>query len=127
MVAGGVPEYKSDHASAIAAMGLDMCRFIEQFSIDNNLALDVRIGIHSGPVVAGIIGTKKFSYDLWGDAVNMAARMESHGLPGKIQTTEATYLLLRRPLSTRGARRRRGKGKGHPAHLLAVREKGGGR
>jgi class 3 adenylate cyclase len=60
-----------------------------------SLGFELRVGINSGPVVAGVIGRKRFLYDLWGDAVNMASRMESHGVPGRIQITEATYELLR--------------------------------
>jgi adenylate cyclase len=91
MAVGGLPMPRSDHASAVAAMALDMQAVVHSLS---GGALCVRIGIHSGPVVAGVIGTKKFSYDLWGDTVNVASRMESHGLAGKIQISEATYRLI---------------------------------
>ncbi|NOQ36476.1 MAG: diguanylate cyclase, partial [Methylococcaceae bacterium] len=77
-------------------ISLDMREFIHIYNKQKNLQLSIRIGIHTGPVIAGIIGTKKFSYDLWGDAVNLASRMESHALPGKIQVTKATYLLLKK-------------------------------
>jgi class 3 adenylate cyclase len=91
MVVGGLPEPKPNHAEAIAAMALDMQARISEFCTDTGQALSIRIGINTGPVIAGIIGTKKFIYDLWGDTVNIASRMESHGLPGCIQVTEATY------------------------------------
>jgi len=91
MVAGGLPEPTSDHAEAIAEMALDMREFIEDFNRRRELSLRLRSGINTGPVVAGVIGTKKFHYDLWGDTVNTASRMESHGLPGHIHVTQATY------------------------------------
>jgi len=91
MVAGGLPERTSDHAEAIAEMALDMREFIEDFNRRRDVSLRLRTGINTGPVVAGVIGTKKFHYDLWGDTVNTASRMESHGLPGHIHVTQATY------------------------------------
>ncbi|MBP0012769.1 MAG: adenylate/guanylate cyclase domain-containing protein [Roseofilum sp. SBFL] len=91
MVAGGIPMERSDHAEAIANMALEMQESIEQFNHQSQEQFKIRIGINTGPVVAGVIGTKKFSYDLWGDAVNTASRMESHGLPGKIQVSQSTY------------------------------------
>lgn len=91
MVAGGIPKFRSDHAEAIAEMALDMRKEIAKFNLKYSVALNVRIGINTGPVVAGVIGTKKFIYDLWGDAVNTASRMESHGLAGCIQVTQSTY------------------------------------
>jgi adenylate cyclase len=94
MVAAGLPLPRPDHAEAIAAMALDMQAEIQQFPTIYNTQLQIRIGINTGPVVAGVIGTKKFIYDLWGDAVNIASRMESHGIPGCIQVTELTYKLL---------------------------------
>ncbi len=95
MVAGGLPVLKLDHAEAVAEMALDMQREIARFQRDDNQPLCLRIGINTGPVVAGVIGIKKFIYDLWGDTVNVAPRMESQGLPGGIQVTAATYECLK--------------------------------
>ena len=91
MVAGGLPTPRPDHPQAIAEMALDMQRKITQFKRDDGKPFHLRIGINTGPVVAGVIGLKKFAYDLWGDAVNVASRMESHGSVGGIQVTAATY------------------------------------
>lgn len=95
MVVGGLPVAKPNHAEAIADMALDMQATIAQYCMETGKAFTIRIGINTGPVIAGIIGTKKFTYDLWGDTVNIASRMESHGIPGRIQVTEATYKRLR--------------------------------
>lgn len=86
MVVGGLPIWRPDHASAVAKMALEMRDSVARL---RGGQLKVRIGMHSGPVVAGVIGTAKFSYDLWGDTVNTASRMESHGLPGLIHITES--------------------------------------
>jgi class 3 adenylate cyclase len=83
MVVGGVPAARADHAAAVAAMALEMRGAITRF----HPGLNLRLGMHTGPAVAGVIGTAKYSYDLWGDTVNTAARMESHGEPGRIQLT----------------------------------------
>ncbi|HBE16182.1 MAG TPA: hypothetical protein DEG17_20645 [Cyanobacteria bacterium UBA11149] len=95
MVVGGLPMPMPNHAEAIAQMALDMQTVIKQFCQETGKTFNIRIGINTGPVIAGIIGTKKFIYDLWGDTVNIASRMESHGLPGRIQVTEDTYKLLK--------------------------------
>jgi class 3 adenylate cyclase len=95
MVVGGLPVPKPDHAEAVAQMALDMQGAIAHFQAKYSEQLQIRIGINTGSVVAGVIGTKKFIYDLWGDAVNVASRMESSGVPGKIQVTEATYERLK--------------------------------
>jgi adenylate cyclase len=94
MVAGGVPKPDSEHASKVARMAIVMMRYISELPIIDRTPLNMRIGIHSGPAVAGVIGKKKFVYDLWGDAVNTAGRMESHGQAGKIQISAATARLL---------------------------------
>jgi adenylate cyclase len=91
MVVGGVPNPRSDHAEAIAEMALEMQAEIDRFNQQHHQALKMRIGIHSGSLVAGVIGIQKFSYDLWGDTVNTASRMESHGQAGKIQVSAATF------------------------------------
>jgi guanylate cyclase len=94
MVAAGVPTPRPDHAQALALMALDMLDAMRSHDDVRDLGLELRVGINSGSVVAGVIGRKRFLYDLWGDAVNTASRMESHGTPGRIQITRATYELL---------------------------------
>jgi class 3 adenylate cyclase len=94
LVVAGLPEHRSDHAAAISEMALKMIDVVETVNGDLDLSLKVRIGIHSGPVVGGVIGQIKFTFDLWGDTVNVAARLESHGIPGKIQISETTKQLL---------------------------------
>jgi PAS domain S-box-containing protein len=94
MVVAGLPTPRTDHAEAIAQMALDIQAEIKKLSISTGEAFNLRIGINSGPVVAGVIGIKKFIYDLWGDTVNIASRMESQGLAGAIQVTATTYDLL---------------------------------
>ncbi|USR92206.1 response regulator [Phormidium yuhuli AB48] len=95
MVVGGLPIPREDHAEAIAQMALDMQHRMAQFNRGDHEPFSIRIGINTGPVVAGVIGTNKFIYDLWGDTVNTASRMESHGIANTIQVTEATYERLK--------------------------------
>jgi adenylate cyclase len=94
MVAGGLPEPRADHAHAVADMALAMIATVEQMNRELPITLQMRIGIHSGDVVAGVIGTHKFVYDIWGDAVNIASRMESHSLPNHIQVSAVTHRYL---------------------------------
>ncbi len=94
MVVGGLPTPRKDHAEAIAEMALDILDRVQEISEKQGKLLQIRIGINTGAVEAGVIGTKKFAYDLWGDTVNTAHRMESHGIPGVIQVTEDTYNCL---------------------------------
>jgi adenylate cyclase len=94
MVAGGIPEPHPNHAHAVAEMALDMQAHARTVQTPSGERLLLRIGINTGPAVAGVIGLRKFSYDLWGDTINTAARMESHGVPGEIQVTQTTRSLL---------------------------------
>ena len=95
MVAAGVPRERPDHAAALVQLAIDMRQAVATRTFgDHKLAF--RIGINSGPVVAGVIGRKKFIYDLWGPAVNLASRMESHGASGTIQITRSTHDLIER-------------------------------
>ena len=95
MVVGGLPMPRDDHAEAIAQMALGMQAKIAKLCADTGEKLAIRVGINSGPVVAGVIGVSKFTYDLWGDTVNVAARMEATGNAGRIQVTDVTYELLK--------------------------------
>jgi class 3 adenylate cyclase len=95
MAAGGLPDPRPDHAEAVAEMALEMRDEVTRRVDPGGPPLQIRIGIDTGPVVAGVIGTDRFSYDLWGDTVNTASRMESTGIPGCIQVTDRTYRRLR--------------------------------
>jgi adenylate cyclase len=94
MVAAGVPSPRADHAQALARMALDMQAAMCSVDAVGHLGLELRVGINSGPMIAGVIGRKRFLYDLWGDAVNTASRMESNGTSGRIQITRATKELI---------------------------------
>jgi len=94
MVASGLPSSRKNHAQAIAEMALDMQEYIHQYPPKGGNQISFRIGIHSGPMIAGVIGQKKYQYDVWGENVITASRMQSHGAPGKIQVTRETHELL---------------------------------
>lgn len=95
MVASGVPRRRRDHAQVLVQMAVEMRDFITSHTFSNGHRVSFRIGINSGPVIGGVIGRRKFVYDVWGDAVNVASRMESHGMGGTIQITRATYELIK--------------------------------
>ena len=122
MVAAGVPIARDDHVEAIAEVALAMRPAAEHCAAETGLPFEVRIGIDTGPVVAGVIGRAKFTYDLWGDTVNTASRMESHAPPGTIQVTQRVYERLRHAyaLRSRGVIDVKGKGPLH-AYLLTGR------
>lgn len=94
MLVSGVPLIRNDHAEVCAAAAFEFLEAVSAFNRRHQLDWAIRVGLNSGPVVAGIIGTKKFAYDLWGDTVNIASRMESHGQPGHVQVSEVTKNLL---------------------------------
>ncbi|NJO47809.1 MAG: adenylate/guanylate cyclase domain-containing protein [Oscillatoriales cyanobacterium RM2_1_1] len=112
MMVSGLPIPRQDYAEAIADMALDMIQTLNQFNAETGQDFQMRIGIATGPVVAGVIGIKKFIYDLWGDTVNIASRMESHGIANEIQLTEVTYqkLKYKYQLECRGTINVKGKG-----------------
>jgi adenylate cyclase len=112
MVVAGVPEPHADHAQRTADAALAMRDRLAELAAARKLDLSMRIGIHSGEVVAGVIGRRKFAYDLWGDTVNTASRMESHGSPGRIHVSEATRALLEREFVLEGRGTVNVKGKG---------------
>ena len=112
MAVAGLPVASADHAVRAAHMAVDMIATLARFNRESGHSLEVRIGLHSGAVVAGVIGKRKFTYDLWGDAVNTASRMESHGAPGQIHVSEASRRLLGAPFlfEERGVLDIKGKG-----------------
>lgn len=95
MCVAGVPRPRPDHAQAMARLALDMTAFLNDLRARGERRIEIRIGMNSGPCVGGVIGRRKFEFDIWGDPVNTASRMESHGIPGRIHISEATYELLR--------------------------------
>jgi adenylate cyclase len=123
MVASGVPNPRPDHARALALLALDMVEATGPGGAVGDLDLQLRIGINSGPVVAGVIGRKKFLYDLWGDAVNIASRMESQGTAGRIQITRSTCELLEEEFvcEPRGTVTVKGKGEMETWYLVGRR------
>jgi len=124
MAAAGIPVPRKDHARALALIALDMLNAVSVNGPMGDKGLELRIGINSGPVVAGVIGRKRFLYDLWGDAVNVADRMQTHGTPGRIQVTRSTYELLQDEfvLEPRGTIEVRGKGEMETWYLVGRRE-----
>ncbi len=122
MVVGGLPNPSTNHAECIAEMALDMQQELAKFNAKHQSGINIRIGINTGSAIAGVIGTKKFIYDLWGDAVNTAARMESHGISGAIQVTKSTYDILQHKylFTDRGIIHIKGKGDMH-TYLLTGR------
>jgi class 3 adenylate cyclase len=118
MVVSGLQGCCEDHLAALASLALEMQSLMRTFQQRGTLHLRLRVGMHAGPAMASIIGIKKFSYDLWGDTVNVASRMESCGLPGQIQVTRDLYLLLKRDFSLQKRGRIPVKGKGEMAVYL---------
>lgn len=120
MAASGVPTPRPDHAQALAGAALEMMAFLNRWDSPHAGEFHFRMGMNSGAVLAGVIGRKKFSYDVWGDPVNVASRMESHGEPGKIQVSRHTYELLKDDflLARRGTIAIKGKGEMETWYLM---------
>lgn len=123
MVVGGAPNLRPDHAEAVANMALEMQQALTNLTVSGGKPLMMRIGINSGPVIAGVIGNSKFSYDLWGDTVNMASRMEHYGMANLIQVSGSSYQLLQGTFlfEPRGAIDIKGKGR-VDAYILTGRK-----
>jgi class 3 adenylate cyclase len=123
MVAAGLPEPRPDHALAAARFAFDMLAVLDKINRETGHALSLRIGIHAGPVVAGVIGKRKFIYDLWGDTVNIASRMESHGIAGKVHITSAVKGRVEEEFDVSEPRTIQVKGKGEMTTYTLVRRR----
>ena len=122
MAVGGLPEPQENNAEAVAELALAMMDEAARFSVQSGEPIILRVGLATGPVVAGVIGLNKFSYDLWGDTVNLASRMESLGVPGCIQVTQQAYERLRHRYVFEKRGKLQVKGKGETiAYLLKRR------
>ncbi len=119
MVVGGMPERSGDHTERVAAVALDLTECVGRIDAAVRLGISFRVGIHCGPVVAGVIGTKKFTYDVWGDTVNVASRMESLGVAGRVQVSQAVMERLQGTYAfeDRGLVDVKGKGRAHTYFL----------
>lgn len=124
MAVCGVPEPVEDHAGKTVQFARAVQQALDEFNAEKGLSLQLRYGVNSGPVVAGVIGTRKFIYDLWGDTVNTASRMESYGIPGRIQITSATRELLDHSYSWESRGTIEIKGKGSMETFLVSTEEG---
>jgi adenylate cyclase len=125
MAASGVPRRRPNHAQALVCMAIEMRDYIATHTFGNDQRVSFRIGINSGSMIAGVIGSRKFVYDVWGDAVNVASRMESHGMSGMIQITQATYELIKDEFvcEPRGTVPVKGKGEMEVWLVKSVRER----
>ena len=124
MVCGGVPLARSDHAEAVCEMAIRMRDCVDDIAAELGSDLRVRIGVHTGPVIAGVIGKKKFIYDVWGDTVNTASRMESHGVPRAIHVSDATFEATKGIFEFESRGTIHVKGKGDMQTYLLLRRKG---
>lgn len=124
MVASGAPRSRPDHVQAIARLALEMSREVTTLAPRNGHNMQIRMGLNSGPLVGGVIGKTKFHYDLWGDTVNTASRMESHSKPGRIQINKSTFQLLKDDFECEPRGRIQIKGKGEMETWFVVSEKG---
>ena len=120
MVVAGAPNSMDDHATVMMKLAIEMLLEMKSFNSDRGLDLNIRIGLNTGPAVAGVIGKRKFMYDLWGDTVNTASRMESYGIPGRIQITDSTFELVKNnfEFEDRGFIEVKGKGQVHTYLLV---------
>ena len=123
MVCGGVPLARSDHAEAVCEMAIRMRDCVDEIAAELGTDLRVRIGVHTGPVIAGVIGKKKFIYDVWGDTVNTASRMESHGIPRAIHVSDATFEATKETFEFESRGTIAVKGKGDMQTYLLLRRK----
>lgn len=123
MAVCGLPRQSEFHAVQVVRAALDMAQFIEHRKKSKDFSWEMRLGVHSGPLVAGVVGTKKFIYDVWGDTVNIASRMESNGVPGKVNVSEKTFQQIKKYFECKYRGKKEAKGKGKMKMYLVESEK----